>query len=158
MGSWIVVLVALSLMGSVFWVMPSTRDRLRMRLRQRAMAMGLKVRLPDQSLKERLIRYEDLILGSMMYECLNFSHQAVKFSGGLYVLKGQDDSWAFVEESIPFGIDKDMVLSAAQSLPMSCRLLVLTSNSAFVFWDERGDEKDVDMIQSELERVNMCLS
>lgn len=158
MGSWIVVLVALSLMGSVFWVMPSTRDRLRMRLRQRAMAVGLKVRMPDQSLKERLIRYEDLILGSMMYECLNFSHQAVKFSGGLYVLKGQDDSWAFVEESIPLGIDKDMVLSAVESLPNSCGLLALTSNSAFVFWDERGDEKDVDVIQSVLDKVNMSMS
>lgn len=129
-----------------------------MRLRQRAMSVGLKVRMPDQTLKERLIRYEDLVLGSMIYECLNFSHQAVKFSGGLYVLRGLDDSWAFVEESIPLGIDKDRVLSAAQLLPMSCRLLVLMSNSAFVFWDERGDEKDVDMIQSGLEKISMSMS
>ncbi len=158
MGSWIVVLVVLSLMGSVFWVMPSTRDRLRMRLRQRAMSEGLKVRMPDQSLKERLIRYEDLVLGSMIYECLNFSHQAVQFSGGIYVLKGKDGSWVFVEESIPLGIDKKGVLNAAQSFPNSCGLFVLTSSSALVFWNEQGEEKDVDTIKSVLEKLNVSMS
>ena len=158
MGSWIVVLVVLSLMGSVFWVMPSTRDRLRMRLRQRAMSEGLKVRMPDQKLKERLVRYEDLVLGSMIYECLNFSHQVVKFSGGLYVLKDDEGIWAFVEESIPLGVDKDLVLSAAKSFPETCRLFVVTSNSTMVFWNEQGEEKDVDMIKEVLEKINVSMS
>lgn len=158
MGSWIVVLVVLSLMGSVFWVMPSTRDRLKMRLRQRAMSLGVKVRMPDQALKERLIRYEDLVLGSMIYECLNFSHQAVSFSGSLYILREGGGAWAFTDSSIPTGIDKSRVLNAANSLPESCRLMVLTANSVFVFWNERGVEEDVDTIHSVLEQVNSSAS
>ncbi len=129
-----------------------------MRLRQRAMSLGLKVRMPDQALKERLIRYEDFILGSMLYECLNFSHQTVQFSGGLYVVKGQDSTWAFVEQSLPSGIDKGKVISAANELPEACRLLMLTTNGALVFWDEKGEERDVERIKSALESVNASIS
>lgn len=158
MGAWIVVLIVLSLMGSVFWIMPSTRDKQRMKLRQRAMHNGLKVRVPDRVLKERLIRYEELILGTVIYECLNFSRKAVKFSGGLYVLKGDDESWGFIDGSVPLGVNKEVVLESAGSLPESCRLLVLSSNSALVFWDERGEEKDVDLIQTALGQINVSIS
>ncbi|UZE97731.1 hypothetical protein [Alkalimarinus alittae] len=154
MGSWIVILIVLSLMGSVFWVMPSTRDRERMKVRQWAMGKGLKVRMPNKTLKERLVRYEDFILGAYIYECLNFSSQTVKFSGGLYVIKDKEGVWSFVEASLPQGIDKAAVLQAANSLPSACHLLMLSSSGALVFWDERGEEKDVNDIYVALNAIN----
>lgn len=156
MGSWIAILIVLSLIGSVFWVMPSTRDRERMKVRQVAMSKGLKVRMPDKALKERLIRYEDLILGTYIYECLNFSSQSLKFSGGLYVVKSED-GWAFIDNSLPLGVNENKVLSLASSLPQSCGLLMLSSNGALVFWDERGGEKEVAAISQVLNDINVSM-
>ena len=158
MGSWIVILIVLSFMGSVFWIMPSTRDREKMKVRQLAMSKGLKVRMPNKTLKERLIRYEDFILGSFIYECLNFSSQVAKFSGGLNVVKSQEGSWAFVDDSLPLGIDEKAVLQAAALLPESCRLLTLSSNGALVFWNERGNERDVENICEALNKINLSMS
>lgn len=157
MASWIVVLVVLALMGSVFWIVPSARDRQRMRLRQMAMREGLKVRVPDKALKERLVRHEDVVLGTMLYESLSFSQRKTAFQGALYLLKEQDGSWAFTDQSVPAGVDREAVFQAMQALPASCGLAMLTAGSASVFWDEKGEVEDVEQIKKALDQVNLSM-
>ena len=158
MGAWIVVIIVLSLMGSVFWIMPSTRDRQRMHLRKMATQKGLKDRMPDKALKERLIRYEDEILGSTIYENLNFSHQKVSFSGALLIVKAQGSEWRFIDEQVPMGVKSEVVLEAVGHLPNNCEVVMLTSGSSLVFWREVGEERDVDSIQSALDKINKSMS
>ncbi|WP_250658486.1 hypothetical protein [Alkalimarinus coralli] len=157
MASWIVVLVVLALMGSVFWIVPSARDRQRMRLRQLAMREGLKVRVPDKALKERLVRYEDIVLGTMLYESLSFSKRRTAFQGALYILKEEGGSWVFTDQSVPAGVDREAVFQAMQVLPASCGLAMLTTGSASVFWNEAGEPEDVEKIKLALDRVNHAM-
>ncbi len=157
MSGWIVILIVLSLMGSVFWIMPSTRDRQRMVLRQEAMRNGLKVRFPDKGLKDRLIRYEDAILGSVMYECYIRSRRKPLIVGNLVLVRDEHSgAWAFRESSLPLGVQgvAEDILGALNELPKSITLALLTSNGVSVFWDERGEEKDVGILLSVMELVN----
>lgn len=160
MGSWIVILIVFALMGSFFWIMPSRRDRVRMELRQKAMRLGLKIRFPDKGLKERLIRYEDFILGSAMYELFIVGNKKPLLSGGFIIIKDEGGaSWRFLDVSLPLNLQgiSGRVLQDLEKLPASLSLVMLSSNGVSMFWDERGDESDVECMFDVMGEVNASM-
>jgi hypothetical protein len=159
-GAWIVIFIAFALMGSFFWIMPSKRDRVRMELRQKAMRLGLKIRFPDKGLKERLIRYEDFILGSAMYELFIVAKKKPLLSGGFFIIKDEGGvSWRFLEVSLPLNLQgiSAQLLKVLEKLPVGLNLVMLSSNGVSMFWDERGDESDVECMFEVMEETNASM-
>lgn len=159
MGVWIVVFIALALMGSFFWILPSPRDRKRMELRQKAMRLGLKVRFPDKGLKERLVRFEDQILGAVMYELFIVTRKKPALTGSFFIIK-DEEGWRFIERSLPLNLQNisESILGELKLLPDNFDLIMLSSNGTSVFWDERGEDEYVDQLYGVMTGLNTILS
>jgi len=157
---WIVVFIVLALMGSFFWIMPSPRDKKRMVLRQKAMRLGLKVRFPDKGLKERLIRFEDKVLGTMLYELFIVGRKKPALLGAFFITRDEEGGiWRFIEASLPVNLQavSGRMLQALEKLPVNLNLVMLSSNGFSVFWEERGSEEDVDRLFGVMEEINTIL-
>ena len=160
MGTWIVIFIVLALMGSFFWIMPSPRDKKRMELRQKAMRLGLKIRFPDRGLKDRLIRFEDNVLGTVMYELYVIARKKPDLSGAFFIIKDEGEaSWRFIEASLPMNLQavSGRLLLALEGLPVSLNLAMLSSNGVSIFWDERGVEEDVEQLFAVMEEINTIM-
>jgi len=159
-GTWIVIFIVLALMGSFFWIMPSPRDKKRMELRQKAMRLGLKIRFPDRGLKDRLIRFEDNVLGTVMYELYVIARKKPDLSGAFFIIKDEGEaSWRFIEASLPMNLQavSGRLLLALEGLPVSLNLAMLSSNGVSIFWDERGVEEDVEQLFAVMEEINTIM-
>jgi len=159
-STWIVIFIVLALMGSFFWIMPSPRDKKRMVLRQKAMHLGLKIRFPDKGLKDRLIRFEDEVLGAVMYELFIVARIKPDISGAFFIIR--DDNaigWRFIEVSLTEGLQSvsDRILRKLEKLPENFSLAMLSSNGVSVFWDERGEVECVDQLFTVMDEVNDIL-
>lgn len=161
MGDWIVVLIVLALAGSVFWIMPSQQDRKKMGLRQVAMRSGLKVRFPDKGLKERLVRYEDILLGTAMYERILPARQKSMVTGALFIVREDAErEWVFLEKNLQLALQavSEQVVQALMKLPKNIGLVMLSPNGISVFWSERGEERDVELMLDIMDEVNLLTS
>jgi len=140
--------------------MPSPRDKKRMELRQKAMRLGLKIRFPDRGLKDRLIRFEDNILGTVMYELYVIARKKPDLSGAFFIIKDEGEaSWRFIEASLPMNLQavSGRLLLALEGLPVSLNLAMLSSNGVSIFWDERGVEEDVEQLFAVMEEINAIM-
>jgi len=131
-----------------------------MELRQKAMRLGLKIRFPDRGLKDRLIRFEDNILGTVMYELYVIARKKPDLSGAFFIIKDEGEaSWRFIEASLPMNLQavSGRLLLALEGLPVSLNLAMLSSNGVSIFWDERGVEEDVEQLFAVMEEINTIM-
>ncbi len=131
-----------------------------MEFRQKAMRAGIKVRLPDKGLKDRLIRFEDQVLGAAMYELFIIARNKPELTGAFFVIKVEGEGeWRFNEVSLPIGLQEisSRIIQELVVLPDNFNLVMLSSNGTSIFWDERGEDEYVDQLLGVMTEVNSIL-
>jgi len=149
MGFWVAMGITLAVFGSVLWVMPSPREKALTQMRRTAMSLGLKVRLVDKGLAEKLFPWLEDYRGYVLYE----KYHAIGKQGGsnkTRVIRLSEDENAHEldqEDPIKRYLDK---MNMVDNLPESVEAITLFSGGIALLWRER-DEPDC------VERVERCL-
>ncbi len=152
MGFAIAILLTLAMVGSVLWVMPSPREKALTKMRQDAMKAGLKVRLLDERMRNKLFPWINDVRGYVLYEkpfCL--SSGAEQKSALVWRLHDLDkvheldlnqDAKAFVEKN-----------KLIQRLPESAEALAAYGGGLAVLWRENREDGAIEKI---VEVIGSC--
>jgi hypothetical protein len=147
--SYLIILLVLSLMlAPVFWMMPSPKQRRQIHLRQHAMSSGLQVRVCDLPQSHRaMVRQEDPVHG-VIYR-LPWTDPAKGFDQQCRLLRDQEAE---------LGSHLQQLLSKSL-LALPERVMAIECNPAglAVYWQERGDAAQVDLIVQSLTALRQSL-
>ena len=149
MGIWIAVVITLLVLGSVLWIMPSTRDKMLMEVRQQALMQGLKVRLLDQQSASALFPWLDDFRGYVLYEkYFAADRKQLKFQPFVIRLSAhQPESEFELEDPLKQTLDRTGLV---EKLPASVEALAFYPRGVALLWRESGEAGAV-------ERIGNCL-
>lgn len=153
----ILILIAV-VVGPIFGLMPSPKQKRQMKLRDKAMALGFQVKIcPLPQLHRAKIRKEDTVEGV----AYRFARKA-KIQKGLAV--DSDRQIICLRE----GTDQDkpktpgpfyrFLEEALEALPSDIVAVELTPLWYGVYWSERGSEEDISIIKSQFEILDKKIS
>ncbi len=162
----IIVLILLSIIGSMLWVMPSPRQRVQALLRQQAMRLGVKVKICrvvlPRALGETLVDERDCVAYRMprIERYRKPRHTAAEpttwqiFKVRSHANAGlpQDWSWSQGEgrlEPATLALMAELI----EALPADIYGLESTPVGVAVYWEERGTPETVASIQQQLHRL-----
>ncbi|MDX9873458.1 MAG: hypothetical protein RBS88_00995 [Spongiibacteraceae bacterium] len=140
--AWIVIVLgALLVIGPIFWIMPSARDRRLAELRSTAAKLGLEladVELP-QTRRQR-VRLEETQRG-MLYRAPLLQKPAVPVPLVRWVREAPDAPWVREgEPPLEWSARLDAVL---EQLPRSVCAFELGARGPAIYWREQGNEETV---------------
>jgi hypothetical protein len=150
MGFWVAILITLAVFGSVLWVMPSPREKALTEMRQRAMSLGLKVRLVDQALAQKLFPWLEDYRGYVLYEKYIPIGKKIR-SNKIQVIRLSPDANAHeidIQNPVKLTLQEAGLL---EDLPESSEAITLFSGGFSFLWKEKGGLEGV-------ERVEKCLN
>lgn len=156
MGLWIAIFITLAVFGSILWVKPSPREMMLTKYRNGALARGIKVRLLDAKLAEKLFPWIDNYRSFVFYEkslpvsSKPTSHKAiiVRISDNLHAHEiDEEDS---LKQAISLNVGFD-------GLPDTVEALIISASGISLLWREKleGDssiEKTLGDIEGFLDR------
>jgi hypothetical protein len=145
----IILLVAAMVVGPVFWIMPSPRQKRQVKLRQRAMSLGLQVKISDLPQTHRSqVRRESPIQG-VLYRRL-WDTKVEKLPELQLCLKTDAGyEWTGSSDTLVRSLFESVLSSA------DMKLLALEYSPAGVagYWHEKGSEEAVDSIFATLDQL-----
>ena len=152
----IVVAIIASMLGSILWVMPSKRDQDKMKLRLLARKSQLGVQLTHIELPDKWDKSTTKInvagyhkfrinkLKSLEKDVFIYPYEVWK-----YQKRAEDMPWYSSRE---LNLSKDGMEILNEKVE-SFKAIAITVDSVSIYWDERGDESDIDSIQSLLNEI-----
>lgn len=149
MATIIIVLAIVLILGSMFWVLPSPKERRQMLLRKAAMDKGLNVQIT----KIKDIASPGHLLDCVAYRLFDLDQQQHKEKMPWKLLRTKEDwrmdidGWtldkSIAKESIQ---DIETITGTVARLPEDCIAVESNKQSTSVYWQERGDEQAINDI------------
>ncbi len=153
MGIWIAVLLTLAMLGSVLWVMPSPREKRLTEMRKLAMSRGLKVRLLDKNLANKLFPWVTDPRGFVLYEKYSRGgDKTVSNQVNVIRLNNEDCHELDRDKKHEAYLEVHGLLSKA---PASSEAIAFYSGCVAWLWREQGDVSSVEALADVLD---ICLS
>ncbi|WP_271273923.1 hypothetical protein [Aliamphritea hakodatensis] len=159
----IIILVMMSLVGSMMWVMPSQRQRFQAQLRQLAMRKGFNVQVAKVNPPRASGQVEQESFNSPVYrlprtnisrqERETFVHWQVYKQTAL-AAEGLPEGWCWGEGERQLSAGQlGLLLELIARLPEGVVAIESDPVHLSVFWDERGELEDLDRIQDAMKSV-----
>ncbi|MFT6906971.1 MAG: hypothetical protein ACJAS1_003644 [Oleiphilaceae bacterium] len=142
MGLWVAILISLAVFGSILWIKPSPRDRLLIECRKIALSKGLKVRLLDAKLAERLFPWIENYRQFVFYEKSLPIHAKPKSHKAIVVRVTLDPNAHEIDAIDPIR----QVFSKNprfKDLPVTVEAVVISVSGISILWRECAN-KDLD--------------
>lgn len=159
----IIILVMMSLVGSMMWVLPSKRERFQAQLRQLAMRKGFSVQLAQVKPPRASGQIEQESFNSPVYRLprTNISRneregfiQWQVYKQTALAAEGLPEGWCWGEgERQLSAAQLQLLLGVIERLPEGVVAIESDPVHLSVFWDERGELEDLDRIQEEMKSV-----
>lgn len=152
--AWVIAMLALALVVSpVVWMMPSPAQRRQARLRQRAMQLGLQVRVGElpQTHRQR-VRREPARAG-VSYR-LPVHDQRELFAGEYRLCRERaGGAWVAEPERTLAPVLREALDAAMAAVPADVAAIELTPQGPALYWTERGDEPEVELLAAQLQAL-----
>ena len=159
----IIILIMLSLLGSIMWVMPTPRQRFQAELRAKAKPLGFQVQMVRLTAPRAKGETEPGQYSVMAYRLprLNVDKKTADTIVPWHAFRVESIantglpvgwSWGFGENVLSdeaLALLKDMI----DLLPAGVSSIESTPIQATVHWDENGSIEDLDLIKGQLERI-----
>ncbi|MBN3560559.1 hypothetical protein [Aliamphritea spongicola] len=159
----IIILVMMSLVGSMMWVLPSKRERFQAQLRQLAMRKGFNVQLAQVKPPRASGEIEQESFNSPVYRLPRTNISRKEREGFIQwqvykqvalAAEGLPEGWCWGEGERKLSESQLEQLSVLISdLPEGAVAIESDPVHLSVFWDERGDLNDLDRIQDAMQSV-----
>ncbi len=164
MWTWgIVVLIMLSLVGSMMWAMPSPREKAQALLRSKARTLGLQVQLVRLTAPRATGESEAEEFERAAYRQLRSGLSAAQrerlvpwqvFRIRSLACDGLPDGWSWKQgEGILMPAQLEVLADALQALPEDVVALESTPIHVSAFWRERGGVEALEAINMTLQRI-----
>ncbi|WP_261844613.1 hypothetical protein [Aliamphritea ceti] len=159
----IIILVMMSLVGSMMWVMPSKRQRFQAQLRQLAMQKGFNVQVAQIKPPRATGQVEQESFNSPVYrlprtnisrqERDSFIHWQI-YKQTTLAMDGLPEGWCWGEGERKLSHSQLEKLHALiASMPEGVVAIESDPVHLGVFWDERGVLEDLDQIQDAMKLI-----
>ena len=152
----IIIIVMMSLIGSMMWVMPTKRQRFQAQLRQQAMRMGFSVQIAQVQPPRASGELEKQSFNMPVYRLprmnMNRSEREAFVNWQVYkqqalASEGLPDGWCWGEgERSLSETQLEMLNNMLQQLPESARAVESDPVHLSVYWGEEGDSSDLEKL------------
>ncbi|MFB9884887.1 hypothetical protein [Balneatrix alpica] len=153
---WVVVAVALALLGSLFWILPSPKQRAQMLLREQARQLGLQVRMQKIQFPRAPGQLEDAPALKITYclpsvqkqdKAVEISHWQLSRGQGSYPFNA---AWVWLAATAYPEHKRAQLEEWLAELPLSCLAVWKTPLEYGVLWQEK-DEQELRHLQQSLQ-------
>lgn len=137
------IILCLAAIGSLYWVVPSKRDKTLALLRSKAMQQGLRVRLMDASLMQNCFRWQKDHRGWVLYELHTplISKSSEAFKPFSLRLSAHDLPLSDFEQVFEQQLSKQLVW------PPNAEALLFHTGGVSLLWNERlGSAAEVNEV------------
>lgn len=141
-------------LGPVFWIMPSPRQKHQMQVREQALTLGLQVKVCDLPQTHRAkVRLEPAVKG-ILYR-LEWRDNIRRDSAlNLLVMReGEAEGSVTLEAKEELDGIKQALSESLVSMPDDVLAIEYSALGLAIFWRERGSKEHVLIIKQELERL-----
>jgi hypothetical protein len=164
MWTWgIIVLIMMSLIGSMMWAMPTAREKTQARVRSKARTLGLQVQIVRLTAPRATGQADAEEYERAAYRYLRHGLSAVQrerlqpwqlFRMRSLANEGLPEGWSWKQGERLLSRDQlDVLAEVLSALPMDVVALESTPLHVTAFWEERGGIEGVEKIQALLRRV-----
>lgn len=140
MSFWIVLLVALFLVGSIAMVRPSARDRRVSQLRQQAALAGLRIKMADTL----NLPFELPHAGLACYALPRKEEDVGPFPRGRLQFRDGTDRFRVMGDLHRFESELDELITR---LPAGCEVLFSDARQVAILWDEQSQDGAIEKLQ-----------
>ena len=159
----IIILVMMSLVGSMMWVLPSKRERFQAQLRAKAKPLGFQVQMVRMTAPRAKGETEPRQYSSMAYRLprLNVNKKTANQIEPWHAYRVESVantglpagwSWDFGENVLSESA-LQLLAEIIDALPDDVTSIESTPIHATAFWDEHGSLEDLELIKGQLERI-----
>lgn len=159
----VIILIMLSLIGSIMWVKPTPRQRFQAQLRAKAKPLGLQVQMVRLTAPRGKGETEPRQYSAMAYRLprLNVDKKTANTIVPWHAFKVESIANNGLPEGWSWGFGENVLSEEALTLlkdiidvlPNGTSSIESTPIQATVHWDEEGDFDDLDLIKEQLERI-----
>ena len=159
----IIILIMMSLLGSMMWVMPSPRQRFLATLRQQASRLGFHVQIVRLTPPRAEGQVEPETLTATAYRLPRFNLEKSEREGftewQVYRLnsianEGLPGGWSWGAGERKLSAEQLAVLAALiEKLPEGVSAIESTPVHFTLFWDEKGDEGSLEQLHNLMQPV-----
>jgi hypothetical protein len=164
MWTWgVIILIMLSLIGSMMWAMPTRREKAQAQLRSRARTLGMHVQLVRLEAPRATGESDPQEYSCAAYRLLRKGLSASErerlrpwqvFRTRSLACEGLPDGWSWkLGERMLVSSPLGMLAEALQRVPQGVIALESTPLHVTAFWDERGGLDELDRIADILQRI-----
>lgn len=158
----IIILIVLSIIGSMLWMMPSARERMQAEMRQKAMTSGLRVQMVKlkcpRATGEAEAEERDMIAYRLPRKNLSKSEQQ-NFSGwqifklNTLAIRGLPEGWCWSKGEGEHDQHLSLIASVIAELPVGSFSIESKTDAVSLYWTEGSGEKMVDSIIKTLSQL-----
>lgn len=150
----IVVAIIASMLGSILWVMPSKRDQEKMKIRLLARKSQLGVQLTHIELPDKWDKSTSKVNATAYHKfrinkLKHLTKDVCIYPYEVWKYENLAGSWYANAVLTLSESNKQLLLDKIDSF----KAIVISMDSVSLYWDERGDEDDVEAIQSLLSEL-----
>ncbi|WP_027859129.1 hypothetical protein [Marinobacterium jannaschii] len=158
----IIAAVTMSLVGSMMWVMPSKRQRQQADLRTRARSLGFQVQLSRITAPRAEGESEAEHYNTAGYRLLRIGENGKKVQTEPWHIfrvrsvrnEGLPEGWSWsVGERLLSEGQLDILRDMLSQLPQGISSVESTPLYVTLYWDERGEESDLEQLKVQLQRL-----
>lgn len=159
----IIIVVILSLVGSIMWVMPTPRQRFQAQLRAKAKPMGFQVQMVRLTAPRATGEVDAEKYSVMAYRV--YRHNLDKKTAGLMqswhafrvdaiANEGLPEGWSWgFGEGVLSEESQQLLKEVIDALPAGVSSIESTPIHITAHWDEKGSFDDLELIKTQLDRI-----
>ena len=159
----IIIVVMLSLIGSIMWVMPTPRQRFQAQLRAKAKPMGFQVQMVRLTAPRAAGEVDAEKYSVMAYRL--YRHNMDKKTAALLqpwhafrveaiANDGLPDGWSWgFGEGVLSEASQQLLKEVIDALPTGVSSIESTPIHVTAHWDEEGTFDDLELIKTQLDRI-----